>query len=152
MYKLNCLKNKDDESELEILTFLENKFSNIDNNLKKQLFGILKNKQIKELNNINFAIENIKNTALIEKKKLDELLEIKKNIGAYLKSHETKYIKELTKKVNPDFLCNICYENRCNLVLNPCGHIFCDKCYTSNEKLCYICREKPDNCIKIFHN
>jgi hypothetical protein len=152
MNKLNCLNNKDKETEFEILTFLENKFDNIDNRLEKQIYGILKNKHIKEINNLNFAIKNINNTYLIEMKKLDELLKIKNNIGIYLKINEKKYLEELKKQVNPDFLCNICYENRCNLVLNPCGHMFCDKCYTCKEKSCYICRRKPSSCIKIFHN
>ena len=152
MNKLNCLKKKNNETELEILTFLENKFSNIDDKLKKQIFGILKNEQIKQLNNLNYAIENINNTYSIEKKKLDELLKIKNNFGSYLKLVESNYVNKIKKEVNPDLLCNICYENRCNLVLNPCGHIFCDKCYTNNDNLCYICRVKPESCIKIFHN
>ena len=152
MNKLNCLKNKNNENELEILDFLENKFINIDSKLEQKIAGVLKNKHIKELNNINFAIENVKNTYLIEKKKLDELLKIKNNLGTYLKSNEDKFKDDIKKQINPDFLCNICYENRCNIVLNPCGHLFCDKCYTNNEKLCFICRNPPKSCIKIFHN
>ena len=152
MDKLNCLKSKNIENEIEILEFLENKFTNIDSKLEKKIAGVLKNKHIKELNNINFALENVKNTYLIEKKKLDELFKIKSNIGLYLKSNENKYKDDIKKQINPDFLCNICYENRCNLVLNPCGHLFCDKCYTRSEKLCFICRKPPTSCIKIFHN
>jgi len=152
MDKLNCLKSKNIDNELEILEFLENKFANIDSKLERKIAGVLKNKHIKELNNINFALENVKNTYLIEKKKLDELLKIKSNIGVFLKSNENKYKDDIKKQINPDFLCNICYENRCNLVLNPCGHLFCDKCYTTSEKLCFICRKPPTSCIKIFHN
>lgn len=152
MDKLNCLKSKNIDNELEILEFLENKFANIDSKLERKIAGVLKNKHIKELNNINFALENVKNTYLIEKKKLDELLKIKSNIGVFLKSNENKYKDDIKKQINPDFLCNICYENRCNLVLNPCGHLFCDKCYTTSEKLCFICRKPPKSCIKIFHN
>lgn len=149
--KLNLFKKKDNKDELEILTFLENKFSIIDNKLEKQIYGILKNKQIKELHNINYAIENLKNIYLIEKKKLEELLKIKNNVGNYIKSNENNYINKLKKKVNPDFLCNICYDNTCDIVLNPCGHIFCSKCY-NNNKLCFICRKPTYSCIKIFHN
>lgn len=152
MNKLNCLKSKNNENELEILNFLENKLTNIDSKLEKQIAGVLKNKHVKELRNINFALENVKNTYLIEKKKLEELLKIKNNMGSYLKSNEDKYKDDIKKQINPDFLCNICYENRCNLVLNPCGHLFCDKCFTNNEKLCFICRKPPTSCIKIFHN
>ena len=152
MSKLNCFKKRDHEEELEILTFLENKFTNIDANLEQKIYGVLKNKYIKELNSLNFAIENMQNNYLIEKKKLDKLIKIKNNVGSYIKFNENNYINELKKKINPDFLCNICYEHPCNIVLNPCGHIFCDKCYTNQESLCYICRKAPNNCIKIFHN
>ena len=152
MNKLNCLKNKDEENELEILEFLEKKFENIDSNLEKKIYGVFKNKHIRELNDINFAIENIKNNYLIEKRNLEKLLQIKNNLLSYIKSNEDYYKNEIKKEINPDYLCNICYENRCNLVLNPCGHIFCDKCYSSKEKFCFICRKAPTNCIKIFHN
>ena len=150
MNKLKCFK-KNNKNQLEILEFLENKFISIDKKLEKQITGILKNKHVKELNYLNYAIENLKNSYLIEKKKLDELLLIKNNIGKFIKSNETKYIKDLKKQVNPDFLCNICYDNTCDIVLNPCGHIFCSKCYNNNV-LCYICRKQPNNCIKIYHN
>ena len=150
MNKINYFK-KDNKNELKILEFLENKFSNIDNKLEKQITGVLKNKYVKELNYLNFAIENLKNSYLIEKKKIDELLLIKNNIGKFIKSNETNYINNLKKKINPDFLCNICYDNTCDIVLNPCGHIFCSKCY-NNNKLCYICRKPPTNYIKIYHN
>ena len=152
MNKINCFKKKDDKSELEILTFLENKFSKIDNKLEKQIYCIFKNKHIRELNDLNFAIENIKNNYLIEKKNLEELVKIKNNIGNFIKNNEKIYIEKLKKKINPDYLCNICYENPCNIVLNPCGHIFCDNCYSNEQNNCYICRKQASNCIKIFHN
>lgn len=151
MNKIKCFK-KDNKNELVILEFLENKFSSIDKKLEKQITGILKNKHVKELNYLNYAIENLKNSYLIEKKKLEELLLIKNNIGNFIKSNEKKYINDLKKQVNPEFLCNICYDNTCDIVLNPCGHIFCSKCYNNNNKLCYICRKLPINYIKIYHN
>lgn len=150
--KLSCLKKNKTKEELELLDFLENKFSKIDSKTEKLIYGVMKNKHITELNNINFAKENIQNTYIIEKQKIDTLLKIKDNINSLIKSREQLYINELKKKINPDLLCNICFENRCNIVLNPCGHIFCDKCWLKKENICFVCRKDVINSIKIFYN
>ena len=152
MNKLNCIKKKVEEDELEVLTFLENKFSKINKKLEKKIFGVLKNKYIKEINSLNYAKEIVSNNYIIEKKNLDNLIKIKNNLTTYIKMNENNYIDNLKKIINPDLLCNICYENRCNIVLNPCGHIFCDKCFTNNNLTCFVCRKSVDNCIKIFMN
>lgn len=140
------------EKELEVLEFLENKFSKLDSNTEEKIYGVMKNKHIKEINNLNFAIESLKSNYSIEKKKLDELLKIKNNLNLFLKENESNYISNIKKEINPDLLCNICYENRMNLVLNPCGHIFCDKCFKETNKTCYICRKFVTNSIKVFIN
>lgn len=154
MDKLTCLKKDKTQEELKLLEFLENKFSKIDSKTEKLIYGVMKNKHITELNNINFAKENIQNTYIIEKQKLDNLIKIKDNLSSIIKSREQFYINELKKKINPDLLCNICFENRCNIVLNPCGHIFCDNCWIKKEKenICFVCRKDVINSIKIFHN
>ena len=152
MSKLICIKKKKKENELEILNFLENKFSKIDNELESKIFGILKNKKIMELNSLNYGIETLKNNYIIEKKKLDEILEIKNNIYSFLKSNEKKYKDDLEKKVNPNYLCNICFDNRCDIVLSPCGHMYCHNCFKKENKICHICRKPVNDIIKIYIN
>ena len=148
----NCMKHQNKEYELKILNFLENKFSKIDKKLEEQIFGILKNKQIKEINSLNYGIETLKNNYIIEKKKIDELLLIKTNINKYLELNEEKYREEVEKKVNPNYLCNICFENRCNIVLNPCGHMYCQNCFNKENKICHMCRKPVKDIIKIYIN
>jgi hypothetical protein len=153
LFNKNYLSNANKiKKELELLDFLEKKISKIDSNIEKKIYGVLKKKRINELNNLNFAIESLKSNYAIEKKNLDELLKIKKNLTLFLKQNESDYISNIKKQINPDLLCNICYENRINLVLNPCGHIFCDNCFKNSEKTCYICRKCVVNSIKIFIN
>ena len=41
---------------------------------------------------------------------------------------------------NNNYLCNICYDNTKNIILNPCFHFnLCDKCLTKIDK-CPVCR------------
>lgn len=154
MNKLFNSKSKSEkiEKELEVLEFLEKKFSKLDSNTEKKIYGVMKNKHIKEINHLNFAIESLKSNYAIEKKKLDELLNIKNDLTLFLRENESNYINNIKKQINPDLLCNICYENRMNLVLNPCGHIFCDKCFKDTDKTCYICRKCVTNSIKVYIN
>ena len=51
-----------------------------------------------------------------------------KNINQELEIIKKNYITHLQKNINPDFLCNICFAERVNIVINPCGHLFCLKC------------------------
>lgn len=145
----NAFKKKDPNKELEILTFLENKFKKLDDNLKTKIYGVLKNKELTELSDINFAIENLRTTYIVERQQINKLLLVKDNIHKYLQSVKQDYISNLKKDINPELQCQICFENRLDIVLNPCGHMFCNKCFGDNKN-CFNCRKEVTNIIKIF--
>ena len=56
-----------------------------------------------------------------------------------IESTKLQLIDSIKREINPDLLCQICYENRVNIVITPCGHTFCDKCL-GNSLVCYSCR------------
>jgi hypothetical protein len=76
-----------------------------------------------------------------------------------IKQENQKLIHENKKLINStitddstitDNLCVICYENRINHVVIPCGHVFsCEKCIVKINK-CSICRIPILNKHKIF--
>ena len=142
-------KKNDIEKELEILEFLENKFKNIDSDLKTKIYGILKNKELTELRDINFAIENLRTTYIVERKNIDKLLHVKDNIHNYLKNVKNEYVSKLEKDINPELQCQICFENRLDIVLNPCGHMFCLKCFKDN-KIFFNFRKEVTSIIKVY--
>ncbi|XP_026749079.1 inhibitor of apoptosis protein isoform X2 [Galleria mellonella] len=47
-------------------------------------------------------------------------------------------------------LCKVCYEDECNVVIVPCGHVCaCAKCVLSTDR-CPICRGSIDNTLRLY--
>ena len=67
-----------------------------------------------------------------------------------LESTKKDFIENLNRNINPNLLCQICFENRINLVLTPCGHTFCNDCLTDNINQCFNCRKTIDSRFKIY--
>jgi hypothetical protein len=149
MIKSLGFSKKNVEEELELLEYFENKIKKMDSNTKNKLFGILKNDQLKQIEHINYAIQTIKTNYSIERKNIDKLYAIKENIHKYLENAKKQYLDKLEKDVNPELQCQICYENRLDIVLNPCGHMFCHNCFKDSSN-CFVCRKDVTNIIKVF--
>ena len=67
-----------------------------------------------------------------------------------VKNNEEKMKAKLAEN-NNIYLCNICYENPKNIILNPCFHFnLCEKCL-SKIRNCTICRE-PIECYHIVYS
>lgn len=71
---------------------------------------------------------------LLKKSKLERLQILDELIHKY----EVKIILN-EKKLNSNNECKICFENKIDVCLIPCGHAFCKKCITSDK--CYICNQ-----------
>ena len=110
----------------------------MDSNTKNKLFGILKNEQLKKLEHIDYAIQTIKTNYSIERKNIEKLYEIKENIHKYLENEREQYLEKLKKDTNPELQCQICYENRLDIVLNPYGHMFCHKCFKDSSNCLFV--------------
>ncbi len=149
MIKSLGFSKKNVKEELELLEYFENKIKKMDSNTKNKLFGILKNEQLKQIEHINYAIQTIKTNYSIERKNIEKLYEIKENIHKYLENEREQYLEKLKKDINPELQCQICYENRLDIVLNPCGHMFCHKCFKDSSN-CFVCRKDVSNIIKVF--
>lgn len=67
-----------------------------------------------------------------------------------LKDEETEQEKEQYKEA---FRCKICYMNKINITLIPCGHLFCSECDKKRtKKECPICRKEVKDSQAIFLN
>jgi len=90
------------------------------------------------------------------KKKLQIMYEeyVSKNNQLMDNNNKIKRYKNIAKKSkaeleqnNKTYLCNICYKNKKNIILNPCFHFnLCDVCL-KKVKNCPICREE----IECYH-
>jgi hypothetical protein len=132
--------------------------TNIINNLTDKKYNIKQEQELIDLTEFNkeLIIDNEKKYKLIKgltdkHKNLSNLyiLLINKNEELTDKNKElTDKNKELT--IQLDNLCVICYENKINYSITPCGHVFsCEKCIEKINK-CSICRIPILNKHKIF--
>jgi len=46
--------------------------------------------------------------------------------------------------------CSICTSERVNMVLNPCGHTYCNNCGQKQKSACFICRSAVKERLRIF--
>lgn len=104
-------------------------------------------KSLKESFEINSHSKNVLIQKYIEESKKQENLiyELKKNI-----EFSNKKISEHEGKTT----CSICYKNKINILLEPCGHIcLCEQCLSelgNYSKYCPICRQSINNSKKIY--
>lgn len=98
--------------------------------------------------NFNLQRENI-----ILKRNLDILtkqlhtLKFKLNDSIQKEQNATLNLKENSEQ----YLCNICYIHKKNIILLPCFHFnLCDKCLSKIDK-CTICRE-PIECYHYVYS
>ena len=102
-------------------------------------------------------------------KKVSEI-EIKKNltrekyhkIQKTIKLVDNKFVElfetnqELAKKfvdngMNDKVTCKICYTNKVNTCINPCGHLFCNMCLNNlTDNSCPLCRNNIVSKIKVY--
>ena len=111
---------------------------------RKDRAVILKNIKSDYLNEIQaliYSIDNLTTQLLMLRKQKEECYK-------KMEQERTNYIEKIKREINPDFLCNICFDNRVDLVLVPCGHTICSKCYRSPN--CFVCRNPVQKPYKIF--
>jgi hypothetical protein len=108
------------------------------------ILSSIKNSKLKEIALLDYSITNLKTQLLIVQKMMSE----KTND---IENSKKEMIDMLKREINPDLLCQICFERRVNLVLTPCGHTFCDKCFGNNTH-CFNCRGDVSSAHKIFFN
>ena len=121
---MNCCLNKNKNKNISKTITLEVSNGEIDISIEdtKLIYSALKKTQLKELETIHYAIENMSNTFIVNKKK-----------------HETR-LQVMEHKLKEKYECSICIENTKNIVFVPCGHAFCEGC-SGNTKECYLCRQ-----------
>lgn len=177
--KINNLKNKLKSNRMKMnqISEINDDYRKVKNNLTESnktldnfikgnsiKLGLIKNLKIDLMenldNNEDFKIlsEAIKDNL---NKKRDLIIE-NENIQNMINRIDKQFIKifgdndDIMKKyLNNSSLnissCKICYTNKVNFCLNPCGHLFCNECLDllpNNE--CPTCRKNIISKIKIY--
>ena len=102
----------------------------------------IKQSKLKELELLDYSIRNLQNQYLVMNKLLTES-------SNSFEQNKQNYIESIKREINPELLCQICYENRVDTFLTPCGHTWCIKCIENTDK-CYTCRKYIEKKKKIF--
>ena len=135
-------KKLDNNKEPLQLHFYEDGRIFIPKDKEMLIISSIKRSRIKEIELLNYSIKNLASQISITKKMIDD------NINNFEIS-KRDYITKLKKDINPDLLCPICFDNRLDTILTPCGHTFCKQCIgLSND--CYICRTNVKQSYSVF--
>ena len=65
-----------------------------------------------------------------------------------IENTKKELIDSVKREINPDILCSICFDNRVDIVLTPCGHT-CENCLGKVYE-CYTCRGTINSKHKIY--
>ncbi|CAD8072023.1 unnamed protein product [Paramecium sonneborni] len=116
----------------------------------------------------NAIVENIKVLQPSEKnlknieRNLDKLFTLQEELQEHPQNKEIKQLlwkiemkitqqTNLTKAINDDKKCQICFEKDKEYVAIPCGHyIYCENCKDLIKKDCLICRNPITSVLKIY--
>ncbi len=109
---------------------------------QKEILGSIKNSKLKEIELLDYSINNLQSQLLILRK-------IKDENTSNIENSKRELIDSIKREINPDLLCSICFEKRVDTVLTPCGHTFCSDCLGSTRE-CYSCRGNISSRHKIF--
>tara|TARA_B110001469_G_C9635607_1_gene318668 strand:+ start:73 stop:507 length:435 start_codon:yes stop_codon:yes gene_type:complete len=109
---------------------------------KKELISSIKQSKLNEIGLLDYSIKNISTKLVIMKKMLSD----NEN---NLENSRKEFVEQIKREVNPDLLCQICFDNRINVILTPCGHTFCKECL-GNSITCFNCRSTIDKPFKLF--
>tara|TARA_S200000501_G_C20811270_1_gene738492 strand:- start:449 stop:883 length:435 start_codon:yes stop_codon:yes gene_type:complete len=104
----------------------------IPNNTQNEIVRSIKSSKLKEIELLNYSINNLQTQLLVLKK-------MKGDASNNIENSKRELIESIKKEINPDLLCSICFERRVDTVLTPCGHTFCLECL-GNTNECYSCR------------
>jgi hypothetical protein len=115
-----------------MLNYYEDGTLYIPNKTQNEIVKSIKYSKIKEIELLNYSINNLQTQLLVLKKMKGETTQ-------NIENSKRELINSIKKEINPDLLCSICFENRVDTVLTPCGHTFCLECL-GNTNECYSCR------------
>lgn len=124
-----------------ILDIENNNIKKLDKGDEKIIFKCLKNKYKNEINTLKNTIEILEYNKIIKKKELTDTC-----------NQKNKFIEniELEMKKHLNY-CQICFDNKINTVIVPCGHTYCDKCIQST-KICFFCRGEIKHLQNIIYS
>jgi hypothetical protein len=112
----------------------------------------------KEEDELRQQIDVIEQRLIAYRKQLASQMEaIKTDVSSEINTMSSNLANSTIGKLNSslksmdDNMCQVCYDNKINIVLEPCGHLFiCDECYSAIPNSCPYCRAPVNKTIKVY--
>ena len=112
-----------------LIEIKNNIWNNISSSEEITLFNCFRKKYKKKILELKNILDLLEYNVIIKQKNINAQLNLNEEYLLYQKN-------EIKKNLN---CCVICYDNKIDTVLVPCGHLFCNKCI-ENSSECYFCR------------
>ena len=125
-----------------LLTYYKDGTLFIPKKIEKVIISSIKQSKLNEIELLDYSIKNISTKLVIMKKMLSD----NEN---NLENSRKQLLEQIKREVNPDLLCQICFDSRINVILTPCGHSFCTNCL-GNSTTCFNCRSTIEKTFKLF--
>jgi hypothetical protein len=135
-------KEVDTETEPLLLNYYNDGTLFIPKKIEAVIISSIKQSKLNEIALLDYSINNISTKLVIMKKMLSD------NENNLEKSRK-QFVEQIKREVNPDLLCQICFDSRINVILTPCGHTFCTNCL-GNATACFNCRANIEHPFKLF--
>ena len=102
------------------------------------------------LNNFNYYNKSISKSNINYDLIVESLKKQNESLKNQLSIHQKKN-DELQQKINDTNLCEICFENKKNILCIPCNHIsICSSCLPHIHSKCPICRTQVTQTKKVY--
>jgi hypothetical protein len=166
--KENKLMNqvKDTENNILKLEIIIKDYEKISADNSKLLHDMVKNKKSctklleEDDTYLRNAVYNAKQLVIKERNRFNEELDSMKNqINTQIEDIYNTYSKsslgrlESSLKSVDENICQVCYDNKINILLSPCGHmVICDNCMNFIDNNCPLCRTPITDKTKIFRS
>lgn len=137
----NSKKRISDKTPL-LLNYYEDGTLYIPSSKQREILKSIKQSKIKEIELLNYSINNLQTQLLILKK-------LEGDTSKNIEETKRELIQSIKRDINPEILCSICFEKRVDTVLTPCGHTFCQECL-GNTAECYSCRGRIELKHRIY--
>lgn len=139
MFKRCYGKKEPDNIVIEV-----DEYGNIhmDKDIEKVIIESIKKSRVEDIKMIDYSINQAESKLVMINKDIDDytcvLNGIKNNAYHILKT-----------QIEDEYMCQICFANKKNMIMVPCGHMICNKCIPTLNN-CFFCRTPVNQVYRVY--
>ena len=155
-----CDLSEDWKALGKALSLFKQEYANVRVDLVGKLSDL--NHKREEINILKMMLENVSSTDLKERvSSMIEDYEEEQGLGELVRecgelTGRSQAMKKILQDTDPEryarFTCFVCMERLVDVFIDPCGHVMCERCWTStrDKTACPGCRQRTHGARKIY--